>query len=220
MQLFLDSAKTDEIAEAIGMWEIDGLTTNPRHIAASGKGRETVLREIADIVAGTELPVSVEVDPHLTDWRHMADAARRLAEISPNFVIKVGASEDGCRAVRALTRDNIRTNVTLVFSVAQAWQAARVGATYISPFIGWRETHGDDGLELIGDIVLMLNNYGYGSRVIAAAVRNSQHMAMAALAGAHCMTASFAAIRDSFDHPYTDHGHRVFGEAWNSTPEV
>lgn len=219
MKLFLDSANTDEIAFALETWAIDGLTTNPRHVLASGKSKLAVLEEIARLLAGTDKPASVEVNPHLTDWTRIVDEAQRVAEISPNFVIKVGASEQGFQAVRELTRRGIRTNVTLVFSVAQAWHAARSGATYVSPFIGWREAHGDDGLLLVQNIAVLLSRYAYPTQIIAAAVRNARHIESAALAGAHCVTAAAAVYKDSFQHPFTDYGHRLFGAAWDETPD-
>jgi transaldolase len=218
MKLFLDSALTDEIASAIEHWGIDGVTTNPRHVATAGKPFLATLREIAGVVQGTELPVSVEVNPHLTGCREMVDEGLRLAEISPNFVIKVGAGESGFEAVRRLTEQGIRTNLTLVFSVAQAWHAARCGAAFISPFIGWKEAHGDDGLQLVADVAQMLTLHDYPSEIIAAAVRNSEHIAAAALAGAHCVTAGAAVYRDSFRNPYTDMGTKIFSDAWDATP--
>jgi transaldolase len=218
MRLFLDSALPDEIEFAFEQWNIDGVTTNPRHVAATGRPFLDVLSEIARIVQGTDKPVSVEVNPHLTDWSDLVKDARRLAELSPNFVIKIGVSDDGCRAVRELAAQGIRTNVTLVFSVAQAWQAARSGATYVSPFIGWRETHGDDGLQLVSDVAQMLALHDYPTQIIAAAVRNSGHIAAAVLAGAHCMTAGAAVIRESFTNPYTDMGVKIFSDAWDQTP--
>src|SRR5262245_42282139 len=137
MKLFLDSAITDEIKHALAVWDVDGFTTNPRHVQASGKPLLRVLDEIAKLVAGTHKPVSVEVDPRLTASRRIVEEAISLAGMSPNFVVKVGASESGFRAVRELARRGVRTNVTLVFSAVQAWHAARCGATYVSPFLGW-----------------------------------------------------------------------------------
>ena len=218
MQLFLDSALPDEIEFALEQWDVDGVTTNPRHVATTQRPLMEVLEEIATLVEGTDKPVSVEVNPHLTDWTNIVQEGERLAKLSPNFVIKVAAGEDGYRAVRELADKGIRTNLTLVFSVAQAWHAARSGAAYVSPFIGWKEAHGDHGLELVADVTQMLAAHGYPTQVIAAAVRNSEHIAAAALAGAHCLTAGTAVIRDSFRNPYTDMGVKVFSDAWDATP--
>jgi transaldolase len=218
MKLFLDSAETDEISEGLAQWDIDGITTNPKHIATAGKPRLTVLQEIADLVQGTDKPVSVEVDPHLQRWEEMVEAARKLAAMSPNFVIKLGASEDAYRAVRELAAEGIRTNLTLVFSVSQAWHAARSGAAFVSPFVGWKEQHGDDGLDLIADIATMLAMHSYPTEIIAAAIRNPRQIGHVAVAGAHCVTAGMAVYRDSFRSPYTDMGHEIFGRAWDATP--
>jgi len=218
MQLFLDSAITDEIKHALEVWDVDGFTTNPRHVQASGKPLGRVLDEIANLVAGTAKPVSVEVNPRLSDSRRIVEEALSLAAISPNFVVKVGASESGFRAVRELSGRGVRTNVTLVFSAAQAWHAARCGATYVSPFLGWRETHGDECRTLLPEIMSVLRNYRYETRVIAAALRNARQIGEAAIAGAHCATAAFAVIQDSFRHPYTAMGEDLFGTAWDATP--
>ncbi len=218
MKLFLDSAKIEEITHALEMWDIDGVTTNPKHVQASGKPFQAVLEEIADRFAGTEKPVSVEVDPHLTDWQAMVAEGRRLAAISPNFVIKIGLSEAGCRAIRELAGDGIRCNATLVFSVTQAWHAARAGAAYISPFIGWREQYGDSGVGLIDEVRLMLDQSDYDAEIIAAAIRNSRQIGEAAMAGADCVTAGMSVYADSFGNPYTTMGEGVFQRAWDATP--
>jgi transaldolase len=218
VQLFLDSALTDEIKHALEVWDVDGFTTNPRHVQAAGKPARRVLDEIAGLVAGTDKPVSVEVNPRLTDWERIVDEALDLAALSPNFVVKVGASEAGIRAVRELSGRGVRTNVTLVFSAAQAWHAARSGATYVSPFLGWKEAHGDEGRTLLPELLAVLRNYGYATRVIAAAIRNARQIGETAVAGAHCVTAGFAVYQDSFRHPYTTMGEQVFGAAWDATP--
>ena len=220
MRLFLDSAKIAEIEHGLEVWNLDGVTTNPRHVRDSGKAFRPVIEEIAERFAGTDKPVSVEVNPHLTDWEEIVDEGLQLAEISPNFVIKVGASEMGFRAIRELAERGVRDNATLIFSVTQAWHAARAGAAYISPFLAWKEAHGDSASELIAQIARMLSNYDYTSQIIAAAIRNSQQMANAAVAGAHCVTAGFAVYKDSFRHPFTTMGESIFQEAWDATPGV
>lgn len=219
MKLFLDSAKTDEIRYALENWGLDGLTTNPRHVRDSGKPFRVVLNEIAELFSGTEAPVSVEVDPHLTDWEAITAQGRELARLSPNFVVKIGASESGLRAVRKLAAEGIQVNVTLVFSTAQAWHAARAGAAYISPFVGWKEQFGDSASELIREIRTLLDRHSYPAQIIAAAIRNSRQMAEAAIAGAHCITAGLAVYQDSFKNPYTTMGERIFQEAWDATPQ-
>jgi transaldolase len=217
MKLFLDSAQTDEIRFALETWNIDGLTTNPRHIKNSGKPFRRVLDEIAALFDGTSKPVSVEVNPHLAETRAIVDEGLRLARISPNFVIKVGASEAGFRAVRSLAEQSVRTNVTLVFSLAQAWHAARSGATYVSPFLAWKDAHGDDPSALVAQIARMLDLHNYTTEIIAAAIRNARQLGEAALAGAHCVTAGFEVYKESFRNPYTDMGNALFGAAWDET---
>ncbi len=217
MRMFLDSAQLDEIKHALEVWDVDGLTTNPRHVMNSGKPFRQVIGEIAELFAGTDKPVSVEVNPHLTDWKQIVNEGRELAELSPNFVIKVGASEPGFRAVRELSDQGVRVNATLIFSVAQAWHAARAGAAYISPFLGWKEQFGDSISTFVPQVAEMLNRYGYKSQIIAAAIRNSRQIADAAVAGAHCVTAGFAVYQDSFKNPYTNFGEKVFCDSWDAT---
>ncbi len=219
MKLFLDSAKTDEIRHAIDLWDVDGLTTNPRHVQASGKPFRQVIGEISQLLDGTDKPVSVEVNPHLTDWRQIVTQGMELSRLSPNFVIKVGASESGFKAIRELAAQGVRINATLIFSVAQAWHAARAGAAYISPFLGWKEQHGDAPDTLIRDVRTMLENYGYEAQIIAAAIRNSRQIADAAVAGAHCVTAGLDVYQDSFRNPYTNMGEEIFQKGWDATPE-
>ncbi len=219
MKMFLDSAKTDEIELALNMWDIDGVTTNPRHVQDSGKPFRTVIEEIAKLVAGTQKPVSVEVDPHLADWEEIVAQSRELAAISPNFVIKVAASEAGFKAAGELTSQGVRVNATLIFSVTQAWHAARAGAAFISPFLGWKEQHGDSASRLIRDVRTMLDNYAYPAQIIAAAIRNSRQIGDAAVAGAHCVTAGVAVYQDSFRNPYTSMGEEIFQNAWDATPD-
>jgi transaldolase len=218
MKMFLDSAKTDEIRHAIELWDVDGVTTNPRHVENSSKPFRTVIGEIAELFAGTDKAVSVEVDPHLTAWEQIVEQGVELSTISPNFVIKVGVGEQGCKAIRELTKQGVRVNATLIFSVAQAWQAARAGAAFVSPFIGWKEQHGDAAGSLIPEVAVMLENHDYSAEIIAAAVRNGRQIAEAALAGAHCVTASMAVYQDSFCNPYTNMGEEIFRNAWDATP--
>lgn len=219
MKLFLDSAITDEIKHCLEYWDLDGLTTNPKHVQNSGKPFFKVIEEISELFAGTEKPVSVEVDPHITDWEQIVEQGVALSKMSPNFVIKVGASEDGFKAIRELTGQGIRTNATLIFSVAQAWHAARAGASFISPFIGWKETYGDSTTTFVLEVAEMLEQHQYDSEIIAAAIRNGRQMADAALAGAHCVTAGLTVYQESMQNPYTVHGEKVFQNAWDATPK-
>ena len=220
MKLFLDSAITEEIAHALDTWDMDGLTTNPRHVMVSGKPFRVVITEIAEMVKGTDKPVSVEVNPHYTDCDEIVKQGRELAALSPNFVIKVGACEGGFKAIRELSKDGIRTNATLIMSVAQAWHAARAGAAFISPFLGWRDQFGDGSNTLIGDVREMLDAHDYPSEIIAAAIRNAKQIGDAAIAGAHCITAGAAVFKDSFSNPFTTFGEGVFQSSWDQTPET
>ncbi len=219
MKLFLDSAKVDEIRHALSLWDVDGVTTNPRHIQASGLSFDQAIDEIAELFEGTDKPVSVEVDPHITDWPTMVDHGRALAARSSNFVIKIGASEEGFRAIRELTSDGIRCNATLIFSVTQAWHAARAGAAFVSPFVGWKEQYGDEAARLVDEVRLMLDQHNYDSQIIAAAIRNSRQMGEAAMSGADAVTAGMAVYLDSFRNPYTTYGEGLFQSAWDATPK-
>jgi transaldolase len=218
MKFFLDSAHVHEIEHALTHWHIDGVTTNPRHVQASGKPFLTVIKEIAALVEGTPKTVSVEVDPHHTTSEAMVAEALRLAALSPNFVIKLPATEAGFKAVADLKARDIRTNLTLVFSATQALQAMRMGATYVSPFVGWKEANAEEIRSLIEDIVAIRDNYGFATEVLVAAVRNARHIADAAVAGADIVTAGFAVYQEAFDHPYTGVGLARFQSFWDQTP--
>jgi transaldolase len=220
VKLFLDSAITDEIKHALEVWDVDGVTTNPRHLQTSGRPLWPLLEEIAGLVAGTDKTVSVETDPRLTDWEAMVAEGLRLAAVSPNFVVKLTAGETGFKAVRELARRGVRTNVTLVFSAAQAWHAARSGAAYVSPFLGWKEAHGDDGRTLLPEVLAVLRAHGYSAKVVASALRNARQLGEAAAAGAHCATAAFAVYQESFRNPYTAMGEQLFGAAWDGIPKA
>lgn len=218
MQFFLDSAQVNEIAHALEMWDLDGVTTNPRHIQASGKPFLAVIKEIGALFAGTEKTVSVEVSPHHTDYRAMVSEGEKLAAISPNFVIKLPATEAGYKAISVLKKQGIRSNLTLIFSAVQALHAMRMGAFYVSPFIGWKESNGEETLSFIQDIVAMRDNFGFDTQVLVAAVRNGRQIADAAVSGADIVTAGFAVFQEAFDHPYTGLGIQRFASFWDKTP--
>jgi len=218
MQFFLDSAHVHEIEHALQMWNLDGVTTNPRHIQASGKPFLAVIREIAALFAGTDKTLSVEVNPHLTSWEAMVAEAEKLAALSPNFVIKLPATEAGFKGVAVLKEKGIRSNLTLVFSAAQALQAMRMGAFYVSPFIGLKEANAEETLSMIQDIVAIRDNYGFNTGVLVAALRNGRQMVDAAVAGADIVTAGFAVYQEAFEHPYTHLGLARFQGFWDQTP--
>jgi len=219
MKFFLDSAKADEIKYALDNWNIDGVTSNPRHVRTSGKPFLTVIREMAKLCEDTTLPISVEVSPHHTTAEAMVEEGVKLHAIAPqNFVIKVPATEAGFKACLLLSRKEVPVNLTLVFSAAQALQAARMGATFVSPFVGWKESNGEEVEHFIEDIISIYDNYGFDTEVLVAAVRNGRQIVEAATAGADIVTAGFDVFKESFTHPYTDVGLKRFGEAWDATP--
>ncbi len=218
MKFFLDSAQVDEIVYALEMWNLDGVTTNPRHVQVSGKPFLHVVQEIGQLFAGTDKSVSVEVNPHHTDWKAMVAEGEKLAAMSPNFVIKLPATEAGFKAVSVLKENGIRSNLTLVFSAAQALMAMRMGAYIISPFIGWKESNGEETFNFIQDIMAIRDNYQYDSQVLVAAVRNGRQIIDAGVTGADIVTAGFAVYKDAFDHPYTHVGLKKFSDFWDKTP--
>ena len=217
MKFFLDSAHVDEIDYALKMWDIDGITTNPRHVQVSGKPFLTVIREIADLVAGTEKPVSVEVNPHLDDSAIMVAEGEKLAAMSENFVIKLPATEAGFKAVADLADLGIRSNLTLVFSAAQALQAMRMGAYFVSPFIGWKEANGEEIFSFVSDVMSIRDIYAYDTEVIVAAVRNARQIIDAGILGADIVTAGLGVYKDAFSHPYTADGLKKFQSFWDQT---
>lgn len=218
MKLFLDSAIVEQIRFALEYYDIDGITTNPRHIQASGKPFMTVIREIAELVGGSEKTVSVEVNPHFVKFGEIVAEAEKLATISPNFVIKLQAQEVVWKVIPYLAKKGIRTNLTLVFSPSQALQAMRVGAYYVSPFIGWKESNGEETTSLIKDCIAIRNNYKFQTRIIVAAVRTGHQIVKAAVEGADIVTAGLDVYKDAFDHPYTQEGINRFSNYWDGTP--
>ncbi len=215
MKFFLDSAIVDEIAHALDLWDIDGVTTNPRHILASGKPMLQVIREIGKLVEGTTKTVSVEVNPHYKTVDEFVREGRKLASLHPNFVIKLHCIEPAFKAIPILAKDSIRVNVTLIFNAVQALAAMRAGAYYVSPFIGWKEANAEETRDLIADIVQIRDNYGFKTEVLVAAVRNGRQIADAAVAGADIVTAALSVYKDAFDHPYTRDGLAKFQDFWD-----
>ncbi|MCR4667768.1 MAG: transaldolase [Clostridia bacterium] len=224
MRYFLDSAKLDEIKEAYATFGIDGVTTNPKHIMLSGKPFLTAIRDIADWIKEEGLegkdvfPVSVEIDPYIEDTKGMIEAAREIAKLSENFVIKIPCTPEGIAAARALEKEGVRTNVTLVFSPAQAILPAKNGSMFVSPFIGWKEANGEDCRDYICDIVDIYRNYGYygKTQIICAALRTPKQFVDCAVAGADCVTAGLDVYKDSMKHAYTRQGMDNFRSAWDN----
>ena len=220
MKYFLDSAKLDEIKYAYENYGIDGVTTNPKHIKLSGKPFMTCVKEIAQWLKdagleGKDFPVSFEINPHLDKADDIVAAAKEVASYSPNYCIKIPCCKEGLIAARRLEKEGVRTNVTLVFSPSQAIPAAKLGAKFVSPFVGWKENSGDSSAYL-KEIAKIYKNYGYKTEIIAAAVRNGRQISELAEAGIDIVTCGLAVYEASFEHPFTTHGLGIFREAWDS----
>jgi len=218
MQFFLDSAILDEIKYGLEFLYIDGVTTNPRHVQTANKPFMTTIKEIAQLFKGTDKTVSVEVNPHLMDYDEIITEARKLAAISPNFVIKLQCVDAALKAVPILKEEGIRSNVTLVFSAAQALQAMRLGAYYVSPFLGWKESNGENTSRFLEDVMEIKARYGFDTQVIAAAIRTGHQIVTAASLGVDIVTAGLAVYKDALDHPYTWEGIKRFSNFWDQTP--
>ncbi|TXT65849.1 MAG: putative transaldolase [Promethearchaeota archaeon] len=217
MKYFLDSAKLDEIKYAYENWGIDGVTSNPKHVKRSGKPFYTVIKEFAEEFDALNFPISVEIDPHLTEAKDMIAQAKEIAALSPNFVIKIPCNEQGLIATKKLTEEGIKVNVTLVFSTSQGIQVGRIGARYCSPFIGWQEACGVDCSLFLSDLVAIYKNYGFETEIIVAALRNGKQIAEAATVGADIVTCGFDVYKESFEHPFTDKGLQIFQASWDDT---
>ncbi len=215
MKLFIDTANVEEIKKANDMGIICGVTTNPSLIAKEGRVFEQVVREITQIVDG---PISAEVIS--LDAEGMIREAVELAKIHKNIIIKVPMTEDGLKAVKVLSKENIKTNVTLIFSAGQALLAARAGATYVSPFAGRLDDISQDGMELIEEIVDIFNNYDISTEVIAASIRHPIHVTRAARIGCHIATVPFKVLMQLVKHPLTDKGIDQFLKDWETVPKT
>ncbi len=211
MKFFIDSANIDEIREAASLGILDGVTTNPSLVAKEGKNFRQLLDQILEIVDG---PVSAEVVS--TDAEGILKEARELAAIHKNIVVKVPLIREGLKAVRQLTDEDIRTNVTLCFSPTQALLAAKAGATYVSPFIGRLDDISIDGMDLIQQIVTIYQNYDYRTEVLAASIRHPLHVLQAAMIGADVATIPFKIINQMFKHPLTERGLEQFLDDWKN----
>ncbi len=209
MKFFIDTANLDEIKKGVAMGMVDGVTTNPSLVAKEGKPFHEILKEICAVVDG---PVSAEVVSLEADG--MLREARELAAMSDKIVVKIPMIVEGMKAVKQLTAEGINTNVTLVFSSAQALLAAKAGATYVSPFIGRLDDISQPGMDLINDIMTIYRNYGFQSEVIVASVRHPMHVMEAALIGADIATIPFKVIAQLAKHPLTDVGMEQFLSDW------
>ncbi len=214
MQFFIDSADVGEIKKALAMGLCDGVTTNPSLVAKTGRKFSEVLKEITSIVPG---PVSAEVTA--VDYEGMMKEARHYAKVAENVVIKVPLIIEGLRAVRDLTTEGIRTNVTLCFSPVQALLAAKAGATYVSPFVGRLDDISEDGMALIAQILEIFHNYDFATKVLVASVRHPIHVLQAARLGADVATIPFNVIEQLAKHPLTDSGLKKFLADWEKVPK-
>lgn len=205
MKIFMDTANVEEIARFVDWGVVYGVTTNPSLIAKSGRSQAEVIPEIAALVSG---PVSAEVIS--TDCAGMVEEARKLVKIADNIVVKIPCIPEGLKAVKILSAEGIRTNVTLVFSMAQALLAARAGASYVSPFIGRLDDIGEDGVQLVANIVKAFKLYGITTEVIAASIRNQEHVEKVMLTGCQIATIPTKVLAQMLQHPLTDKGLAQF----------
>ena len=213
MKFFLDTADIAEIKEAASWGILDGITTNPTHVAKAGRGFVEIIAEICEVVDG---PVSAEVTA--TDFDGMMRQGRTLAAIAPNVVVKVPIILDGLKAIKALSEEGIKVNTTLCFSPLQSLLAAKAGATYVSPFIGRLDDIGHEGMEGISQLRQMFDNYHFAAQILVASVRNPIHVLDAAVIGADVVTLPFEVFGKLIKHPLTDIGLEKFLADWEKVP--
>lgn len=211
MKFFLDTANVEEIRRIEKLGLVDGVTTNPTLISKEGRPFKEVIQEIASFVDG---PVNAEVVGLKAE--EMVTEARKLAAWGDNVIVKIPMSEAGLEAVHTLTKEGIKTNVTLVFSIAQGLMAAKAGASYISPFVGRLDDIGKDGVELVAELKQVMEEYGYKTEIIAASVRHLQHLESIALTGADIATIPGSIFPKLWDHPLTDKGIDGFLKDWET----
>src|SRR5699024_4496094 len=211
LQFFLNTANIEEIKRIHRLGLVDGITTNPSLIAKENRDFKEVVQEICEIVDG---PVSAEVIGLTVE--KMLQEARDIAQWASNVVVKIPMTEAGLEAVKKLSEEGIKTNVTLIFSVAQGLMAAKAGASYISPFVGRVDDMGEDGLELVQNLKQTMNNYQFETEIITASIRNIGHLEKAAVSGADIATIPGSILPKLWSHPLTDKGIDQFLEDWKS----
>lgn len=212
MKFFIDTADLDDIRDLAATGMVDGVTTNPSLVAKTGRSFLEVVEEIAGVVPG---PVSAECVA--TDHETMLKEGEKLAKIASNIAVKVPLTVDGLKTCKALSDQGVMVNVTLCFSAAQALLAAKAGASFISPFVGRLDDIGQDGMELIADIVQVYSQYDFDTEVLVASIRGPQHVVAAAKMGADVATLPPKVLRQLFDHPLTDKGLDAFLKDWGKT---
>jgi len=213
MKFFLDTANIDEIKEANSWGILDGVTTNPSHIAKEGKKFLRLVEEICSILQDRDVCVEVTA----TDSEQIAREGREIARISKNIVVKVPMIKEGVKAIKVLSSEGIRINATLCFSAVQGLIAAKAGAFYISPFVGRLDAIGGDGMNLVAQIKQIYRQFGFTTKVLAAALRHPKHVLESALAGADVATMSFDIMAQLFFHPMTDIGLAQFLRDWEKS---
>jgi len=209
MKFFLDTANLAQIQEAANWGILDGVTTNPTLVSREDQPFEVLIKKICDMVDG---PVSVESVATQAD--DIIPEARELAKLADNVVVKIPINIEGLKAIKVLAQEGIPINTTLIFNSMQALMAAKAGARYVSPFVGRLDDIGHDGLDLVGQIVTIFNNYGFEAEVIVASVRNPLHVIEAAMMGADIATIPFGAFEKLLKHPLTDIGMEKFLQDW------
>ena len=212
MKFFVDSADIKQIEDLIPTGLVDGVTTNPSLIAKNGDDMAKTIKDICALVPG---PVSAEVTA--TDSDKMLEEGQYLASLAKNVTIKVPLTINGLKTCKALRAQGTQVNVTLCFSAAQALLAAKSGASFISPFVGRLDDIGEKGMDLIEDIVVIYENYGFETEVLVASVRSKQHVIDAAIIGAHVTTLPPKVIYELYEHPLTDKGLKAFLDDWSKT---
>lgn len=215
MKIFLDSANLTEIRDAAAMGLIDGVTTNPSLVAKEGRPFAQLIADICRIVDG---PISAEVTA--VDAEGIVREGRELVKIHHNVVVKVPLIPEGLKAVRQLSREGIKTNVTLCFSSTQALLAAKAGASFISPFVGRLDDISEQGMDVIKQIVTIYRNYGFSTQVLVASVRHPLHVIEGAMLGAHVATMPYAVLMQLAKHPLTDIGLKKFLADWEKLPKT
>ena len=214
MKFFIDTANVDEIRQAASWGIVDGVTTNPSLIAKEGRDFIQVIHEIVEIVDG---PISAEVISE--DAKEMVKEARELVKIHKNITIKIPMTKEGLKAVSVLSKENVKTNVTLIFSATQALMAAKAGTTFVSPFLGRLDDISFEGMELIEEIVEIFGNYDINTEIIAASVRHPLHVKQIAMTGCDIATIPFKVFEQMVKHPLTDIGIERFLKDWEKVPK-